>query len=33
MGVNVLIPDYPGYAMSEGSPSEQRLLCRGGCGV
>ena len=23
MGVNVLIPDYPGYAMSGGSPSEQ----------
>ena len=22
MGVNILIPDYPGYAMSEGSPSE-----------
>jgi len=24
MGVNILIPDYPGYAMSEGTPSEQR---------
>jgi len=23
MGVNVLIPEYPGYGMSEGSPSEQ----------